>query len=91
MYFSSNLMVMMCLNLIAHLFSIRFKFEVQAVDNKYKVKFVFWDSDYVKMIEKTILEFKNELSEVIAYNYPNILLITCNSVYIPIFCIILGW
>ncbi|XP_058751685.1 uncharacterized protein LOC131624788 [Vicia villosa] len=39
----------------------RFKLEVLAVDGKFNAKFIFWDSDCVKLIGKTALQMKMDL------------------------------
>ncbi|KAI5386842.1 hypothetical protein KIW84_073111 [Lathyrus oleraceus] len=41
----------------------RYKLEVLGVDGKFKSRFVFWDSDYFKLIGKSALQMKNELVE----------------------------
>ncbi|KAI5439583.1 hypothetical protein KIW84_025102 [Lathyrus oleraceus] len=53
---------------------LRYKLKVQVIDSKYRSRFVFWDNDCFKMIEKTALKLKTKWIEVgednpLAYPY----------------------
>ncbi|XP_058784697.1 uncharacterized protein LOC131659538 [Vicia villosa] len=46
----------------------RYKLDITAVDGSSKAKFVFWDTDYVKLIGKSALQMKMDLSQSIDYD-----------------------
>lgn len=55
----------LCNNVVAYFNSYRYKLEILGIDGKFKARFVFWDSDCVKLIGKSALQMKTELIEVL--------------------------